>query len=200
MTRTRRKKKENPTWLALTGAALAGTALGAAATFRGVGGNPEWRDDYIELEEFEGAVLMFPVTGARGLGWAVNQVTGKRGYSHCALDVGVVDQEGTPLWIDSWAGEGVLLRPPDRFERDPVRVPLSPAEASHARAVALHMLHEGTPYRGRTGGRHCSEFVIACLPKSTVEKYGISKDATPNDLAVCFGLVNMRQLKKKLLR
>lgn len=195
-----KKRRNNPSWLALTGAALAGTALGAAATFRGVGGNPNPTTEYIELEEYEGALLLFPVEGSRGLGWAVDQFTGKLGYSHCGFDLGLVDQEGTPLWIDSWAGEGVMLRPPQKFERDPVRIPLTSSEASHARAVALHMLHEKTPYRGRTGGRHCAEFVVACLPKSTIEQRKIPLNATPNDLAVCYGLVDMKKLKNKLLR
>lgn len=202
--RKQRKKDEredNPGWLAVGGAALAGTLIGTAATFRGLGGNPTGEVDYVELEEYEGAILLFPVEGAGIVGRTVDYVTGQNGYSHAALDIGLVNQEGEPLWVDSWAMQGVAARPASQFDRDPVRVPLSPAQASHTRAVALHMLHQGTPYRGRHNGRTCSELVVCCIPRSMVQQYKLANDATPNDLAKAFGLVgDVRPLKKRLLR
>ncbi len=192
-------RKENPGWLAVGGAALAGTLVGTAATFRGVGGNPDVEVDYVELEEYEGAILLFPATGV--IGHTVDYCTGDDGYSHAALDVGLVTPEGESLWIDSWAMEGVDARPASKFDREPVRVPLTPAQASHTRAVALHMLHEGTPYRGGSHGRTCSELVVCCIPNSMVQEYKIPKNATPNELAKAFGLVgDVRKLKNKLLR
>jgi hypothetical protein len=204
VTRRRRKqanREDNPGWLAVGGAALAGSLIGTAATFRGIGGNPNGEVDYVELDEYEGAVLLFPAEGAGIIGRTVDYVTGQGGYSHAALDIGLVNQEGEALWVDSWAMQGVAARPVSQFDRDPVRIPLTPAQASHTRAVALHMLHQGTPYRGGHGGRTCSELVVCCIPRSMAQQYKISTDATPNQLAEAFGLIgDVKRMKNRLLK
>lgn len=191
-----RERQENPSWLALGVAAVTAFTAGAAGTFRGLGGNPEAIDpgEYIELDEYEGAILLFP-TADTWVGKTVDYFTGEKGFSHVALDVGLVNQEGEPLYLDSWGTEGVNLRTASFFDREPLRYPLTPKQSAHARSVGLHLLHSRTPYRGRRGGKTCSEFVVACMPRSFVRQLHLPRDPTPNDLAMALGLAQISELK-----
>lgn len=167
--------QENPLGTVALGA-LAGAVLGGALTFTVFGGPAGEPVAFTQIEGYEGAVLLMPKSGLKGE--LIDALTGARGYSHTALDLGWLSAEGEPLIVESVPRQGARVA---KQERPAVRIPLSTADTEHARGAALAYLRARTGYRGTLGGKHCTDFVLDCLPRRYSD--GLPWRPTPNDLA-----------------
>lgn len=186
--------------LALTAGFGTGVLCGASLVFFRLGGAKLDHGEYVELEDIEGAVLLFGDDGSL-VDKVIDAATGTTGICHAGLWVGLTDREGEPLFVEAWAKDGVRLVRPDHHEgREVVVIPLSAEETAYARQAALRHLHARTPYRGRRGGMTCSEFVVACLPPRLRARFDRGL-VTPAELASeLMKDHDVTELKTKLLR
>lgn len=175
-TLVRRKEKEgNPVGLILT--AVSAAAAASAITYATIGGPRGTVLIFEEIAGYEGSVLLMRKSGA--VGHIVDDSTGRGGFSHAAIDLGWVDDEGKAVCVESLALHGVRVTSIE--DRSIERIQLTAAETTYARGAAQALLTQKTPYRGRRGGLNCAEFVVACLPRSW--RADLPKNPSPNDLA-----------------
>lgn len=170
------RRKNNPVGLLVT--ALGGAVAGSMITYATIGGSGDNILIFEEVEDYEGSVLMMMRTGF--VGHVVDDLTGCDGWSHCALDLGWIDEKGHPVYVESIARHGVRVSRIDTESREIHRIPLTVAETNYARGAAQAFLGNKTPYRARRGGLNCAEFVVACLPRSW--RKNVPKTPSPNDL------------------
>ncbi len=206
--------EENPAPLLLAASAFAvGIICGTTLTFYEIGGTPLGAAEYVELEEVEGAILLFHSDDPRStwdntIARGVDLASGRYGYSHCALHCGLTDKDGDVLVAESFGQTGTRLHLLKNYgSRGVTVIPLDARDAAYARERALRLIERKTPYRGQTGGVTCSEFVVECLPPALRREKNLYGFVTPNQIAEAFGVpkrernpAETRKLKQKLLR
>lgn len=175
----------------------AGLLCGAGALFFGVGGAQSRVDAYHDLaDETGGVVLIGPGTWQ---GKVIDAATGRGGFAHCGLYLGMVDKGGGPLLVHCYRRRGVEITALSTFDGCLlVWIPMDHLETTHARGAAMALL--GAPYRGRGPGLTCGEFVMRCLPRNVQQeiRQNVGHDmVTPNDLARAFGATATRPRQKR---
>lgn len=178
------KRVSNP---ALTVPFFLGTLTGAGLVFFKVGGSVHTEPVVHRIEEGEGAVLLVGPRQKSLYEKSIDVMTGRTGFSHCALYLCMVDDDDNPLIVDCQSTVGVQIRALSEYkDRRVALIPMNPVQTAHARGAALSQL--GRPYRGRPQGLTCSEFVASCLPPSMRAKLNTKKMVTPNSIAKAFGV------------
>lgn len=130
---------------------------------------------------------------------AIDAASGRRGWSHAALDGCEVDEDGTPVGLDCYPGRGVQRRPISEivgglpFAR--IHLPLSEG----AELYGCVRGRVGAPFdvvglilgpAAHSTGFVCSQLIYDCLPmrlRDLVPKPR-RRHVAPNDLAAAFGV------------
>lgn len=174
-----RRRQENP-----VGSFLVGCLAGGALVAGTVGG--EQPQELIEFDCGNGGILLFTPTSS--IEKAINGATGKHGYSHVAMLLGLTDENRQVLVVDSQPTRGVKAVPLKNYHgRRIAYIPLNDRTLAHARGAALSRL--GKPYRGRPKGLTCGEFVAVCMPGKLQRQIKDQANfPTPNSIAQAFGI------------
>lgn len=175
----RKRRQQNP-----VGSFLVGCLAGGAFIAGTVGG--EKPQELIEFDCSNGGIILFTPTNT--IERAINGATGKNGYSHAAMLLGLTDENRQMLVVDSQPTRGVKAVPLKSYHgRQIAYIPLDDRVLAHARGAALSRL--GRAYRGRPQGLTCGEFVAACMPGALQRKIKEQGNfPTPNSIAKAFNI------------
>jgi len=174
------KRQENPVL-----EFVIGCLMGPVIVLSTIGGERE-HGEVFELDDANGGIVLFTPTNV--VERSINGATGRNGYSHVGMLLGLTNDGGDLLIVDSQPSHGIKASPLSRYEgRRITYIPLDDRTLAHARGGALSRL--GKPYRGRRGGLTCGEFVAACMPTRLKNKMRErSNFVTPNSIAKAFGI------------
>ena len=128
------------------------------------------------------SVLLFEPADASGR--LIDLTTGRRGFSHAAIDSCEIGARGEHLVIDCSPGRGVGRRPlAELGEGRPfVRVVLPLAAGAELYGCARARI--GEPFSSRLV---CSQLVWDCLPAALRPPKPAGRPVAPNDLAAAWG-------------
>lgn len=175
----RRKRQDNP-----LPEFIVGCVVGSALVLGSVGGEAD--QEVYEFETANGGIVLF--TPVDVIERTINSATGKGGYSHIGMLLGLTNDSKQVLIVDSQPGRGVKAIPLKNYHgRRITYIPLDDRTLAHARGAALSRV--GKPYRGRQGGLTCGEFIYACMPrKYQAQMKEKGNFPTPNSIAKAFGI------------
>lgn len=141
------------------------------------------------------AVVLFVPDGQEGE--IIDRATGRRGFSHAALDGCEVDEAGRHVLIDCQPGRGVHRRVAETYgERPRVYCYLGREDGAEAYGCARARVGEPfdpvglvVPRTGPGRGVVCSQLVADCLPARVRQRIATTpgRPISPNDLARAFG-------------
>lgn len=179
MPRSRKRRRKNP-----LPEFIVGCIAGSALILGTVGGEKD--QEVYEFDTSNGGIVLF--TPVDAIERAINGATGKGGYSHIGMLLGLTNSDNQVLIVDSQPGRGVKAVPLKKYHgRQIAYIPLDDRTLAHARGAALGRL--GKPYRGRRGGLTCGEFIQVCMPRRFQNQMKEKGNfPTPNSIARAFGI------------
>ena len=167
------------------------------AVVSSVAGRVEQGPDAAGTDPACGVCIMFLSPIDTPLSQAINNKTGKLGFSHCCIDACEVDEKGVRVCIDCTIGKGVYRAPVADVtaDRKCVRVFLPLVEGKETYGCARSKVGQRYSVGSLAGaswgtGTTCAEMVADCLPTRIGQAITRPHDRAlaPNDIARFFGV------------
>ena len=167
------------------------------AVVSSVAGRVEEGPDAAGTDPECGVCIMFLSPVNTPLSKAIDEKTGKLGFSHCAIDACEVDENGVRVCIDCTIGKGVYRAPVSEVTagRKCVRVFLPLIEGQETYGCARSKVGQRYSISAMAGaswgtGTTCAEMVADCLPARIGQAITRPADRplAPNDIARFFGV------------